>query len=137
MLQGILQGYYSDPPGWNWYVPKKDKNDNDIKDEDGLMIYWCLSGTNDVESMHQNLTQSFGHTISGPRYSDWILSLMWHDTLFWTEKALKYYVFMNFIEENQDFKFWNAELDVMFVPFSEKVICISHGLIESACDSCV
>ena len=39
VLQGILQGYYSDPPGWNWYVPKKDKNDNDIKDEDGLMIY--------------------------------------------------------------------------------------------------
>ena len=42
------------------------------------------------------------------------LSLMWRDTLFWTEKALKYFVFMDFIEETKDFKFWNVDLGCHF-----------------------
>ena len=35
---------------------------------------------------------------------------MWSDTLFWTEKAMKYFVYSDFIEETKNFKFWNMEL---------------------------
>ena len=53
------------------------------------------------------------------------LSLMLYGTLFWTEKALKYFVFMDFIEETKDFKFWNVELGCHFCSFLRKsYLCV-------------
>ena len=50
------------------------------------------------------------------------LSLMWHGTIFWTEKAMKYFVFVDFNEETKDFKFWNVEIGCYFYSFLRKTI---------------
>ena len=55
------------------------------------------------------------------------LSLMWCNILFWTEKAMKHFAFMDFIEETKDFKFWNVELGCHFYSFLKK----SHLYINS------
>ena len=78
VLESILKGSFSDPIGMNWYVPKTDDYGKPMKDKDGLTLYCSLRGTSIAESMHQNLTRSFGHTISGPENSDCLLALIRH-----------------------------------------------------------
>ena len=52
------------------------------------------------------------------------LSLMQVDTLLRTEKALKYFVFMDFIEENQDFEILKCGFAMSFLFLSQKkIIC--------------
>lgn len=78
MLEMIRQGYASDPPGLLLYVPKTDKFGRQMVDSDGLPLYRSLRGTSNLESIHQYLTTSFGHTMSGPWYSDTLLAMVWH-----------------------------------------------------------
>lgn len=47
-------------------------------DKDGLILYRSLRGTSNLESLHQYLTTSFGHTAAGPLYSDCLLTLVRH-----------------------------------------------------------
>ena len=48
------------------------------------------------------------------------LSLIWHDTFFKAETAMKYFVFMNFIKETKNFKFWSVEMWCHFCSFLRK-----------------
>lgn len=54
VLEHVRHGYYSDPPGIQlYYVQSRDK--------DGLLLYRCCRGTNDVEGgMHRNMISKFG-----------------------------------------------------------------------------
>ena len=79
---------------------------------------------------HLHISKFETHSFSNKIHkSNEFFSLPWRDTLFWTEKAMKYFVFTDFVEEIKDFKFWNV--DVIFVPISEKVTCINFGGIIS------
>lgn len=78
MLELVKKGFGSDPEGLSLYVPKTDKYGKQMIDADGLPLYRSLRGTSNLESLHQYLTTSFGHTASGPRYSDCLLTLVRH-----------------------------------------------------------
>ena len=59
VLEEVLLGFYSDPPGFNFYnvrldngVPKTNKY--------GMVLIDCWRGTNRTEGYHKNLTVSFG-----------------------------------------------------------------------------
>ena len=79
MLETIKKGYASDPPHMLMYVPKTDLYGRAIVDSDGLVLYRSLRGTSNLESLHQCLTTSFGHTIAGLWYSDVLLSVVRHN----------------------------------------------------------
>ena len=60
IMENIKMGYYSDPPGMKFYTfVRKDKN--------GLSIYRCSRGTNNVEGeIHQNIIRRFGSFNASP-----------------------------------------------------------------------
>lgn len=78
MLELVKKGYASDPIGMNMYVHKTDKYGKVMLDQDGLKLYRSLRGTSNLESTHQYLTTSFGHTAAGPLYSDTLLTVVRH-----------------------------------------------------------
>lgn len=78
MLELVKQGFGSDPPNIALYVPKTNKEGRVIVDKDGLTLYRSLRGTSNLESLHQYLTTSFGHTMAGPMYSDCLLTVVKH-----------------------------------------------------------
>ena len=78
MLEMIKQGYGSDPPLMSMYVPKTNMNGNTAVDKDGLTLYRLLRGTSNLESLHQYLTTSFGHTVAGPWCSNNLLAVVCH-----------------------------------------------------------
>jgi len=56
-------GYYSDPPGIKLYTIQ-------CQDKDGLNIYRCARGTNNVEGgVHQNIIKRFGSYNASPRFA--------------------------------------------------------------------
>ena len=61
IMENVKMGYYSDPPGIKFYTfVRKDKN--------GLSIYRCSRGTNNVEGgIHQNIIRRFGSFNASPR----------------------------------------------------------------------
>ena len=74
----VQNGYASDPSGISMYVRKTNKHGKQMVDMDGLQLYRSLRGTSNLESLHQYFTTSFGHTNSGPRYSDMLLMVIRH-----------------------------------------------------------
>lgn len=78
MLKTIKKGYASDPPNMSLYLPKTDRHGRVVVDEDGLTLYRSIRGTSNLESLHQYLTTSFGHTVAGPYYSDSLLMVVRH-----------------------------------------------------------
>jgi hypothetical protein len=76
VLQAIQRGEYSDPPGAELYLQKTDQDGKPMFDKDGLPLYRCIPGTNKTKGLHQKLVMFFGHTRSGPQYSDLLLSLV-------------------------------------------------------------
>lgn len=78
MLTMLKKGYASDPPGMAMYLPKRDSYGRTMVDGDGLTLYRSIRGTSNLESLHQYLTTSFGHTAAGPYYSDCLLTLVRH-----------------------------------------------------------
>ena len=78
MLELVKKGYGSDPPKISMYIPKTDRFGKPIVDRDGLTLYRSIRGTSNLESLHQYLTTSFGHTIAGPWYSDILLTIVRH-----------------------------------------------------------
>lgn len=79
MLDLVKKGYASDPPGVHLYLPKTDSLGRQMRDKDGLPLYRSLRGTSNLESLHQYLTTSFGHTMAGPLYSDSLLCVLRHN----------------------------------------------------------
>ena len=78
MLDMIRKGYASDPPNMAMYIQKTDNFGRTIVDKDGLTLYRSIRGTSNLESLHQYLTTSFGHTMAGPWYSDILLAVVRH-----------------------------------------------------------
>ena len=79
ILKMIQLGFISDPPGISFYVQLFDAHDGTPKlDQKGLQLYRSIRGTSLVESFHELLTRSFGHTQAGPYYSDCLLTLVRH-----------------------------------------------------------
>ena len=74
----IRKGHASDPKHMSMYIPKTNNYGQPMVDQDGLMLYRSLRGTSNLESLHQYLTTSFGHTVSGPWYSDTLLTIVRH-----------------------------------------------------------
>jgi hypothetical protein len=68
-LAAIRRGEFSDPPGVDFYVRKTDKSGREMVDSDGLWLYRSIRGTSNLESLHQKLTEAFGHKRAGPQYS--------------------------------------------------------------------
>ena len=60
------------------YLPKTDSYGRPLIDKDGLKLYRSVRGTSILESLHQYLTTSFGHTVAGPMYSDELLTIVRH-----------------------------------------------------------
>ena len=78
VLDQVKNGYASDPPGFLMHIPKTNQYGVDMVDKDGLALYRSLRGTSNLESLHQYLTTSFGHTKAGPWYSDLLLTVLRH-----------------------------------------------------------
>ena len=78
MLDLVKKGYASDPPNCAMCIQKKDEHGRKLVDKDGLTLYRSIRGTSNLESLHQYLTTSFGHTVSGPYYSDSLLAIVRH-----------------------------------------------------------
>lgn len=78
MLEMVKKGYASDPPNVSLYTAKTDSYGRIMVDKDGLVLYRSLRGTSNLESMHQYLTTSFGHTVASPYYSDCLLTILRH-----------------------------------------------------------
>jgi hypothetical protein len=78
VLKLIKSGLLSDPPGYSFYAKKMNSNGLPMKDKYGLQLYRSIRGTSLLESLHQFLTRSFGHTRSAPFYSDSLLTLVTH-----------------------------------------------------------
>ena len=78
MLKDIKKGDTSDPPCISMYVPKTNKYGFKMVDKDDLVLYRSIRGTSNLESLHQYLTTSFGHTVAGPWYSDILLTVVRH-----------------------------------------------------------
>ena len=78
MLDMFRKGYASDPPSMAMYIHKTDNFGRRMVDKDGLALYRSIRGTSNLESLHQYLTISFGHTVAGPWYSDSLLAVVRH-----------------------------------------------------------
>ncbi|KAI0369360.1 hypothetical protein BV20DRAFT_1113655 [Pilatotrama ljubarskyi] len=63
VLENVRAGYYSDPPGIQLYMVCG-------KDREGLTLYRCVRGTNNVEGgIHQNVIRRFGSFNASPRFA--------------------------------------------------------------------
>ena len=78
MLEMVKKGYASDPVNIAMYIAKTNRHGIPLVDKDGLTLYRSIRGTSNLESLHQYLTTSFGHTIAGPWYSDVLLRVVRH-----------------------------------------------------------
>jgi hypothetical protein len=74
VLKDILAGYYSDPPGLNFYTKKLGKNGEVVTNKYGMEVIECFRGTNRTESFHKNLTVTFGKWNVGIEMSDCLLA---------------------------------------------------------------
>ncbi|EJK75836.1 hypothetical protein THAOC_02434 [Thalassiosira oceanica] len=59
ILEEILLGFYSDPPGFNFYNTRLD-NGVPMTNKYGMVLIDCWRGTNRTEGYHKNLKVSFG-----------------------------------------------------------------------------
>jgi hypothetical protein len=73
ILKEILLGFYSDPPGFDFYHFDIDNEGNPKTDKRGLSLLRCSRGTNDVENAHKHYATMFRH-ITGIELGDSILA---------------------------------------------------------------
>jgi hypothetical protein len=60
VIENVRMGYFSNPPGVSFYTFQH-------KDKDGLSVYRCMCGTNNVEGgIHQNIVRRFGSFNASP-----------------------------------------------------------------------
>ena len=65
----------SDPPDCHFYYHKMNNDDTIATDRNGLYLYSCNRGTNDVENVHKQLRTCFGRWTCGIETADCLL--MW------------------------------------------------------------
>ena len=65
VLIEILQGFYSDPPGIQWYSKRLDEEGQVMTNKYGMELLDCARGTNALESYHKDLVITFGSWIAG------------------------------------------------------------------------
>ncbi|KAG7371052.1 hypothetical protein IV203_019622 [Nitzschia inconspicua] len=69
LLDEILEGFYSDPPGFDFYTFELDKNGQVKKDSYGIALLFSCRGTSHVESVHRQYNTMFRH-MSGLEMGD-------------------------------------------------------------------
>ncbi|KAL7493375.1 hypothetical protein ACHAWT_002406, partial [Skeletonema menzelii] len=74
ILDEILLGYYSDPPGVQWYTKRLRKNGTVETNKYGMELYDCSRGTNRVESFHKDLITTWGSWPLGLEMSTKVLA---------------------------------------------------------------
>jgi hypothetical protein len=75
MIEDVYMSYYSDAPGISLYTIHG-------MDSDGLTLYWCSQGTNNVEGgVHQNIVKCFRSCNASPRFAVNLLCdyALWHN----------------------------------------------------------
>ena len=94
---------------------KEKLQSNEISSDQSTVIQVTFSekGIKMTSQLHILKYEVLSFSIKIHRNSNFLF-LIWCDALFWTEKALKYFVLMDLIGENQAFKFWNVELGCHF-----------------------
>jgi hypothetical protein len=76
-LEEVKRGFYSDPPGFNFYTYEMDDSGNIKKDIYGIPLIRCCRGTNMVEAIHRLYNDLFKHR-SGIEMGDAKLAESWH-----------------------------------------------------------
>ncbi len=74
VLDEILLGYYSDPPGVQWYTKRLKKNGAVATNKYGMDLLDCSRGTNRVESFHKDLITEWGSWPMGMEMSKNLLA---------------------------------------------------------------
>jgi hypothetical protein len=74
VLNEILDGLYSDPPGVQWYTKRLRGDGTVMRNKYGMEMYDCSRGTNRVESYHKELVTTFGSWHTGILMSVVLLS---------------------------------------------------------------
>lgn len=74
ILKEILDGFYSDPPGYSFYTNRLDRKGEPMVDKFGIELLSCNRGTNDVEAIHKQLVALYGTWCTGVEMSDALLS---------------------------------------------------------------
>ena len=74
VLQDILAGYASDPPGFEFYTYRLNKCGEQQLDADGLHLITCNRGTNDTENFHKQVITAFGTWTTGVEMADRLLA---------------------------------------------------------------
>ena len=59
VLKEILQGYYSDPPGFSFYTYDINEDGSVRRDKWGIKLLLCRRGTNLVENIHRTYNRTF------------------------------------------------------------------------------
>ena len=81
ILEMTQAGYLLDPNGVSFYVNLYNEGGTFFHlDKRGLQLYRSFRGTSLVESLHELLTRSFGHTRAGACYSDNLLTKLRHNS---------------------------------------------------------
>ena len=78
ILSEILQGFASDPPGFNAYSVQMDTNGNIKRNHLGYALLSCHRGTNSVEGVHKQLLATFHSWHTGVRMSKYMLAEFRH-----------------------------------------------------------
>ena len=65
VLNEILRGFYSDPPGLQLYTRRLCEDDSVMTNKYGMEMYDCARGTNALESYHKDLTTTFATWAAG------------------------------------------------------------------------
>lgn len=77
VLKEILLGFYSNPPGFNFYQLQLAADSKPLVDKYGFQLLHCNQGTNDVENGHKHYHTTFQYT-AGIELGDGLLAERWH-----------------------------------------------------------
>ena len=72
-LLEILAGYAADPPGFSMYSQSLGNHGQPKFDKFGRALLDCHRGSNDIESIHKGLVQTFGTWVTGVEMEDHLL----------------------------------------------------------------
>jgi len=73
VLKEIQLGYYSDPPGHNFYTIRLTDEGTPKEDKYGITLIDCCRGTNDVENAHRIYTKTFSNSVTGVEYGSCLM----------------------------------------------------------------
>ena len=74
VLQEILGGFYSDPPGFELYTKRLREDGTVMTNLYDMELLDCWRGTNRTEAYHKNLVTTFGSWHTGIEMSDYLLA---------------------------------------------------------------